>query len=299
MINGIINIYKEAGFTSHDVVAKLRGIVKQKKIGHTGTLDPDAVGVLPVCFGNATKLCDMLTDKSKEYRACMLLGETSDTQDASGTILSRTQVNVGEEEVRDAVMSFVGEYDQIPPMYSALKVNGKKLYELARQGVEIERKPRRVEIHHIKIEEINLPRVTFSVGCSKGTYIRTLCADIGDRLGCGALMETLQRTRVGNFHIEQALKLLQIEELVGENRLEEYVIAPDAVFEEYEPLTVMPEFDKVLLNGNKLYFKQVRAVRKRFEDGEWVRVYAGNGKFTGVYTYCEQEHCFKPYKMFL
>lgn len=299
MINGIINIYKEAGFTSHDVVAKLRGIVKQKKIGHTGTLDPDAVGVLPVCFGNATKLCDMLTDKSKEYRACMLLGETSDTQDASGTILSRTQVNVGEEEVRDAVMSFVGEYDQIPPMYSALKVNGKKLYELARQGVEIERKPRKVEIHHIKIEEINLPRVTFSVGCSKGTYIRTLCADIGDRLGCGALMETLQRTRVGNFHIEQALKLSQIEELVRENRLEEYVIAPDAVFEEYEPLTVMPEFDKVLLNGNKLYFKQVRAVRKRFEDGEWTRVYVSNGTFTGVYTYCEQEHCFKPYKMFL
>ena len=299
MINGIINIYKEAGFTSHDVVAKLRGIVKQKKIGHTGTLDPDAVGVLPVCFGNATKLCDMLTDKSKEYRACMLLGETSDTQDASGTILSRTQVNVSEEEVRDAVMSFLGEYDQIPPMYSALKVNGKKLYELARQGVEIERKPRRVEIHHIKIEENNLPRVTFSVGCSKGTYIRTLCADIGDRLGCGALMETLQRTRVGNFHIEQALKLSQIEELVRENRLEEYVIAPDAVFEEYESLTVMPEFDKVLLNGNKLYFKQVRAVRKRFEDGEWTRVYASNGTFTGVYTYCEQEHCFKPYKMFL
>ncbi len=299
MINGIINIYKEAGFTSHDVVAKLRGIVKQKKIGHTGTLDPDAVGVLPVCFGNATKLCDMLTDKSKEYRACMLLGETSDTQDASGTILNRTQVNVNEEEVRDAVMSFVGEYDQIPPMYSALKVNGKKLYELARQGVEIERKPRRVEIHHIKIEEINLPRVTFSVGCSKGTYIRTLCADIGDRLGCGALMETLQRTRVGNFHIEQALKLSQIEELVRENRLEEYVIAPDAVFEEYESLTVMPEFDKVLLNGNKLYFKQVRAVRKRFEDGERTRVYASNGTFTGVYTYCEQEHCFKPYKMFL
>lgn len=299
MINGIINIYKEAGFTSHDVVAKLRGIVKQKKIGHTGTLDPDAVGVLPVCFGNATKLCDMLTDKSKEYRACMLLGETSDTQDASGTILSRTQVNVSEEEVRDAVMSFLGEYDQIPPMYSALKVNGKKLYELARQGVEIERKPRRVEIHHIKIEEINLPRVTFSVGCSKGTYIRTLCVDIGDRLGCGALMETLQRTRVGNFHIEQALKLSQIEELVRENRLEEYVIAPDAVFEEYESLTVMPEFDKVLLNGNKLYFKQVRAVRKRFEDGEWTRVYASNGTFTGVYTYCEQEHCFKPCKMFL
>ena len=299
MINGIINIYKEAGFTSHDVVAKLRGIVKQKKIGHTGTLDPDAVGVLPVCFGNATKLCDMLTDKTKEYRARMLLGKTSDTQDASGTILTEKEVTASKEEVREAVMSFVGTYDQIPPMYSALKVNGKKLYELARQGVEIERKPRTVEIHHIRIEEIALPYVTFTVGCSKGTYIRTLCADIGDKLGCGALMESLVRTSVGTFPIEEALKLSQVEELVREGHLEERVIAPDAVFEEYEAITALPEADKALLNGNKLYFGQVRAVRKRFADGEWVRVYASNGTFTGVYVFSEEEHGFKPYKMFL
>ena len=299
MINGIINIYKEAGFTSHDVVAKLRGIVKQKKIGHTGTLDADAVGVLPVCFGNATKLCDMLTDKTKEYRARMLLGKTSDTQDASGTILTEKEVTASKEEVREAVMSFVGTYDQIPPMYSALKVNGKKLYELARQGVEIERKPRTVEIHHIRIEEIALPYVTFTVGCSKGTYIRALCADIGDKLGCGALMESLVRTRVGTFPIEEALKLSQVEELVREGHLEERVIAPDAVFEEYEAITALPEADKALLNGNKLYFGQVRAVRKRFADGEWVRVYASNGTFTGVYVFSEEEHGFKPYKMFL
>ena len=299
MINGIINIYKEAGFTSHDVVAKLRGIVKQKKIGHTGTLDPDAVGVLPVCFGNATKLCDMLTDKTKEYRARMLLGKTSDTQDASGTILTEKEVTASKEEVREAVMSFVGTYDQIPPMYSALKVNGKKLYELARQGVEIERKPRTVEIHHIRIEEIALPYVTFTVGCSKGTYIRALCADIGDKLGCGALMESLVRTRVGTFPIEEALKLSQVEELVREGHLEERVIAPDAVFEEYEAITALPEADKALLNGNKLYFGQVRAVRKRFADGEWVRVYASNGTFTGVYVFSEEEHGFKPYEMFL
>lgn len=127
MVNGIINIYKEAGFTSHDVVAKLRGIVKQKKIGHTGTLDPDATGVLPVCLGNATKLCDMLTDKSKEYEACMLLGVTTDTQDMSGTVLTESEVSCTEDEVKEAVLSFVGGYAQIPPMYSALKVNGKKL----------------------------------------------------------------------------------------------------------------------------------------------------------------------------
>ena len=183
MINGIINIYKEAGFTSHDVVAKLRGIVKQKKIGHTGTLDPDAVGVLPVCFGNATKLCDMLTDKSKEYEACLLLGLETDTQDISGTVLAEHEVKVSEQEVLEAIKSFEGVYEQIPPMYSALKVNGKKLYELARQGKEVERQPRKVEISYIRILSCELPEVRFVVGCSKGTYIRTLCDDIGKKLG--------------------------------------------------------------------------------------------------------------------
>ena len=205
MINGIMNIYKEAGYTSHDVVAKLRGIVKQRKIGHTGTLDPDAVGVLPVCFGNATKLCDMMTDKSKEYEACMRLGVTTDTQDMSGTLQSEQEVTADEAQVRDAIMSFVGGYEQIPPMYSALKVNGKKLYELARQGKEIERQPRHVDIPNIKIIEIGIPCVRFVVECSKGTYIRALCADIGARLGCGAAMESLKRTRVGNFKIEDDL----------------------------------------------------------------------------------------------
>ena len=216
MVNGIINIYKEAGFTSHDVVAKLRGIVKQKKIGHTGTLDPDATGVLPVCLGNATKLCDMLTDKSKEYEACMLLGVTTDTQDMSGQVLTRQEVCCTEEEARAAVLSFIGGYDQIPPMYSAIKVNGKKLYELARNGVEIERKPRHVEIPDITILECALPEIRFRVSCSKGTYIRALCADIGDKLGCGAAMKSLIRTRVGNFHIEDAWKLSDVEKMVAE-----------------------------------------------------------------------------------
>ena len=142
MYNGIMNIYKEAGFTSNDVVAKLRGICRQKKIGHTGTLDPDAEGVLPVCLGKATKLCDLLTDKEKTYRAVLLLGKTTDTQDISGTVLSEAPVTAEEEKVREAILSFVGDYDQIPPMYSALKVNGQKLCDLARAGKEVERKPR-------------------------------------------------------------------------------------------------------------------------------------------------------------
>lgn len=165
-MNGILNVYKEPGFTSHDVVAKLRGICKQKKIGHTGTLDPEASGYCPVCLGNATKLCDLLTDKDKEYRAVLLLGVETDTQDTTGQILAEKEVNAGEEDVRSAILSFVGPYDQIPPMYSALKVNGQKLCDLARKGQVVERKSRRITIHSIEIEDISLPRVTMRVACS-------------------------------------------------------------------------------------------------------------------------------------
>lgn len=190
MVNGILNVYKEKGYTSHDVVAKLRGIVGQKKIGHTGTLDPDAEGVLPVCLGRATKVCDMLTEKDKTYEAVLLLGKETDTQDISGTVLRVGETEgLTQEQVKDCVMSFVGEYDQIPPMYSALKVNGKKLYELAREGKTIERKSRKVEIKEIRILEMALPRVRMEVSCSKGTYIRTLCHDIGEKLGCFGCME--------------------------------------------------------------------------------------------------------------
>lgn len=299
MVNGIINIYKEAGFTSHDVVAKLRGIVKQKKIGHTGTLDPDATGVLPVCLGNATKLCDMLTDKSKEYEACLLLGVTTDTQDMSGQILTRQEITCTQEEAREAVLSFVGGYDQIPPMYSAIKVNGKKLYELARNGIEIERKPRRVEIPKIEILACELPELRFRVACSKGTYIRALCADIGDKLGCGAAMKSLVRTRVGNFHIEEAWKLSDVEKMAAEGTLLEYVVASDKVFMEYGKVTVKQLFEKALANGNKLKLNQIDFEKEQeLMDGEMLRVYNSQDIFTGVYTYAAAEHCLKPYKMF-
>ena len=196
MINGIVNIYKEKGYTSHDVVAVLRKVVGQKKIGHTGTLDPDATGVLPVCLGRATKVCELLTDHDKTYEALLLLGKTTDTQDISGEVLEeRNPGNLTEEEVRSCIESFIGEYDQIPPMYSALKVNGKKLYELAREGKTVERKSRRVQIHGIRILEMNLPHVRMEVDCSKGTYIRTLCHDIGEKLQVGGCMEELERTK--------------------------------------------------------------------------------------------------------
>lgn len=300
MINGIMNIYKEAGYTSHDVVAKLRGIVRQKKIGHTGTLDPDAVGVLPVCFGSATKLCDMMTDKSKEYEALMRLGVTTDTQDMSGKILTEHEVNVSVSELESVIMGFVGGYEQIPPMYSALKVNGKKLYELAREGREVERQPRHVDISYIQILEIDLPEVRFAVGCSKGTYIRTLCADIGEKLGCGAAMAALKRTRVGSFRIEDSIRLSKVEELMRLGTYGDYVTAPDSIFLEYEGAAVKPEAEKALLNGNKLDLRQLDFdSRTFFVDGELLRVYNGKREFRAVYTFVENESVFKPFKMFL
>jgi tRNA pseudouridine55 synthase len=303
MINGIMNIYKEAGFTSHDVVAKLRGIVRQKKIGHTGTLDPDAVGVLPVCLGNATKLCDMMTDKSKEYEACMLLGVTTDTQDMSGKILSEHEVNVTDEHIIEAIMSFVGGYEQIPPMYSALKVNGKKLYELARQGKEIERQPRHVDIPSIKIIDISLQRVNFSVECSKGTNIRSLCADIGDKLGCGAAMESLKRTRVGGFKIEDAITLSQVEEFYKSDNIDKYIMPSDSIFMDYMKASVKSDSVSALLNGNKLYSNQLdfsdNVATNTFDEGELIRVYDDCDNFKAVYTFIKNENCFKPFKMFL
>ena len=296
MINGVINVYKEKSFTSHDVVAKLRGIVKQKKIGHTGTLDPDATGVLPVCLGNATKLCDMLTDKSKEYVTTMRLGFSTDTQDISGTVLERSEVVVSEEMVRDAILSFVGQYDQIPPMYSALKVNGKKLYELAREGIEVERKSRSVEIHEIEILNISLPDVTMRVHCSKGTYIRTLCHDIGLKLNCFATMVDLQRTKVAAFLLENAYKLSEIEEMVKSNRLEEILTKTEEMFD-LVSVRVAPSYEKLLFNGNPIYLNQILE-RIRIVDKEQVKVYAKD-KFCAIYECDEEKHMLKPVKMFL
>ena len=250
-MDGIINVYKEKGFTSHDVVAKLRGILRMKKIGHTGTLDPAAEGVLPVCLGKGTRLCDMLTDKTKTYRAVLLLGQETDTQDTTGVVQAEYPVHVTEEEVRKAIVSFLGDYMQIPPMYSALKVNGKKLYELARQGKEVERQARPVQILDIQIESIDLPRATFFVTCSKGTYIRTLCYDIGRKLGCGGCMESLLRTRVDRFELKDSLTLSQIEKLRDEGRVEEAVVPVEGVFLRLPALVTKPgDGDKLVHNGN-------------------------------------------------
>lgn len=300
MIDGIINVYKEKGFTSHDVVAKLRGILHQKKIGHTGTLDPDATGVLPVCLGKGTKVCDLLTEKSKTYEAVLLLGKTTDTQDISGQVLSECRVSCSREEAEDAVRSFLGGYDQIPPMYSALKVNGKKLYELARAGVEVERKPRKVEILDIEVLNVELPRVEFRVNCSKGTYVRTLCQDIGKKLGCGGCMESLVRTHVAQFSIEESLKLTEIEQLAATGRIMEKVLPVDGCFFEYPAFGTRPEADRFLYNGNSVHVHQAVSMEQNgeAETAELVRMYDSKGSFIGLFFFDGANKSWKPKKMF-
>ena len=296
MKSGIINVYKEKGFTSFDVVAKLRGILRTKKIGHTGTLDPDAEGVLPVCIGRATKVCDILTDKDKVYEAMMLLGVETDTQDTSGAVLSEKPVEVSEEEVKKAILSFVGDYAQVPPMYSALKVNVKKLYELAREGKSVERKARNVQIFSIEILEVNLPRVRMSVHCSKGTYIRTLCHDIGTMLGCGGCMEKLLRTKVGVFELKDTLKLSEIDELAKAGAVEEKIISVDELFEDYVKVWTKQTFDVVVHNGNRVEKRMF--TEKLPLNTERVRVYDSENVFIGIYEYSDERKDFKPVKMF-
>ena len=300
MIHGIINVYKEKGYTSHDVVAKLRGIVGQKKIGHTGTLDPDAVGVLPVCLGRATKVCDLLTDKDKVYEAVLLLGKETDTQDTSGEVLvSKDTAALSEEQVREAILSFVGDYEQIPPMYSALKVNGKKLYELAREGKVVERKARPVKILDIEILEMNLPRVRMTVACSKGTYIRTLCHDIGQKLSCGGCMEELKRTKVSCFEIKDSLTLDEIRNKKDEGTLSEILTPIDAMFSEYQRMVVNEKWELLAYNGNPLYGKAVRLLDgEKVLDKSKVRVYDEKGSFIGLYQYSADREEYSIVKMF-
>ncbi len=299
MIHGVVNINKEKGFTSHDVVAKLRGIIGQKKIGHTGTLDPDATGVLPVCLGKATKLCDMLTDKSKTYETVMLLGKTTDTQDISGTVLSEgTLDEIDNETAERCIGEFVGDYLQVPPMYSALKINGKKLYELARQGIEVERKARPVVIHSIRILDMNLPRVRMEVSCSKGTYIRTLCHDIGQKLGCGACMEELVRTRVSRFTLADSLTLSQVQEMKDAGCLDEIIVPVDAMFSEYDAVTLKREFASFAYNGNIFMPKHITE-KIELSDEKRVRVYDEDGQFIAIYKFEKEKWVFRVEKMFL
>ena len=311
--NGLLNVYKEPGYTSNDVVAKLRGILHQRTIGDTGTLDPDAVGVLVVCLGNGTRLCDMLTEHTKEYIAVCRLGVTTDTQDMSGTVLQEQQVNVTNEQLHAAVMAFVGDYDQIPPMYSAIKIGGRKLYDLAREGKEIERQPRRIHIDAIAVLDTSLLQsehiFTMEVKCSKGTYIRTLCHDIGQRLGCGAAMQHLTRTAVGSFHLEDAITLGQIEQLRDAGMLQDRIQSSEQLFRDLDAVRIDDAWRVQIENGNSFKPEQILSESpeqeqditdpdKMYADGERVRVYGQDGTFFGIYRFNAKTLSFQVEKFF-
>ena len=309
MLNGIINVYKEVGFTSRDAVSKLTGILRQRKIGHTGTLDPAAEGVLPMCIGKATKLCELLTDHRKQYIAEIKFGIATDTEDVTGEVVEETGFSNEwyKEHLSEAVLSkvisgFIGRQLQTPPMYSAKRVGGKRLYELAREGKVIERKPCEITIYSIQIKNIDASRreATIVVDCSKGTYIRTLCKDIGDELGCKAAMKSLIRTKTGDFLLENSYKLDEIEKLVKENRVSEIIIPIEDVFKNLQRVDVSGYAGILLENGGIIKAAAAKPDIEVLEtkNGEKFRMYNDKGEFKAVYSYNGDINAFKIDKMF-
>jgi tRNA pseudouridine55 synthase len=282
-MNGIININKPVGMTSHDVVSFARKCLGIKKIGHTGTLDPDASGVLPICIGRATRVAGDITAGEKKYVTVMKLGITTDTQDSTGNILEEKNVDISEEIIRNTIKSFIGSIEQIPPMYSAIKVNGQKLYELARKGIEVKREPRRIDIFGIDIRDINLSNstVTMEVHCSKGTYIRSLCHDIGNMMGCGGHMASLVRTRSGIFYIEEAVELGELKRFSAEGRIQELIIPIDKIYSDLPSIIVNDEGEKKLVNGNEVSVSMVRNFIPNKDISKY-RVYNKNGLFLSI-----------------
>jgi len=292
-MNGILNVLKPAGMTSFDVVAVMRKISSQKKIGHTGTLDPSAVGVLPICLGNATKAIEFMIDKDKVYRAELTLGVATDTQDSSGKVIFSHTVDADHTSILNAVMGFVGEIQQLPPMYSAIKIGGKKLYEIARLGETIERQTRSINIFDInviriwdensvfsdgeKITEYTTKKVLLDIHCSKGTYIRTLCHDIGEKLGCGGHMSFLVRTRAGKYDLDSALTLEQIKELANKNSLSSSLLPVETVFELYDCIS-LGDADTFKYNNGTL----VEFVCDNCDMKAYKRVYDKSGVFLGI-----------------
>jgi tRNA pseudouridine55 synthase len=275
--NGVLNIFKNKGMTSFDVVRKIKFLASEKKVGHTGTLDPEATGVLPVCLGKATKTIDYIMNSNKTYEVKLLLGIKTTTYDLEGEVLEKNETNhITKDEVQKVVLSFIGEYDQIPPMYSALKKNGVRLYDLARQGIEVEREARRVKIFNISNLKIDLPYVYMKVTCSKGTYIRSLCYDIGEKLNVGAAMTELNRSQTSIFKQEDSVN---IDDLTKEN-IQDYIITIEEALSFYPQIIVKSSFTKLLVNGVKVFDKRLSS--EKIEKNVLYRVYDDDGIFIGI-----------------
>lgn len=290
---GIIILNKPVGISSHKCVGIARKALNMKKIGHTGTLDPEASGVLPILAGPATRASDFLTTEDKRYRATVLLGTKTDTLDMAGEVLETNPVNVSEDEIRAAVSEFVGNIKQIPPMYSAIQVNGQRLYNLARQGIDVERQPRDITVFSIDIESIELPCLKLNIHCSKGTYIRTLAADIGDALGCGACINELQRTASGVFTLENAISPEELLALSEKGEVEKAILPLDSFFNDYEAIHLDKKRADRVKNGVPIYYRgKVR--------GKFYRVYDEEGNFIALSQadIVDERECLKLIKGF-
>jgi len=297
-MNGIVNIYKEKGFTSHDVVNIVRGLTKCKA-GHTGTLDPDAEGVLPVCLGRATKIADYIMADDKEYIADVILGTSTDTQDASGETLTNKPFLGDLSSIHNGIQGFVGRIQQIPPMYSAIKIGGKKLYEYARQGAVVERKPRQVTINDIEVLEADLPTsFKVRVSCSKGTYIRTLCADIGEKLGSAAHMGDLLRTKSGSFHIKNAIKLADFREIIARGEIDRVLIPIEDALSDFPKIIISDKAEKWLVNGNKIPLDFACSEAELLSNAEYL-AYDEAGNLAGIFVLSSDAKYVKPKVMFL
>lgn len=280
-MNGIICINKPEGFTSFDVIAKLRGIMKIRRLGHGGTLDPMATGVLPVFVGTATKACDIMPDSSKSYRASFELGKITDTQDITGTALFSSDMRVSRGSIEELLPGFTGKIMQLPPMYSAVQVNGQRLYDLARKGVEVERQPREIEVKSLVLEDYDEEsrRGALAVSCGKGTYIRTLIHDIGEKLGCGGIMTALERTSSGGFTLVDCHTLAEVQAAADENRLEELILPIERVFDSLPKLRLNQVQTRMYRNGVKLDLNRINRIKP---DALRYSVYGWDGYFIGI-----------------
>lgn len=299
-IEGVLAIWKPAGFTSHDVVAKARRILRERRIGHTGTLDPAVTGVLPLCIGRATRFVEYLQERPKTYEATLRFGIATDTEDLTGNVVEEADATfLTEEAIADAARSFVGDIDQVPPMVSAVKMNGKRLYELAREGVVVERPSRRVIIHELNVLRITTegpyPTVTFSVTCSKGTYIRTLCVDIGKKLGVPAVMAELVRTESAGLGRSHCVTLEELQELKDRGRLGEKLLAADELLADI-PRTVCGEPEAThALQGKAIGAGRLQPRPDR--EGLW-RLYRSDGVFLGLFEADGSLQAIRPVKVF-
>ncbi|GIM27797.1 tRNA pseudouridine synthase B [Clostridium polyendosporum] len=276
-MNGVINVFKNTGMTSFDVVKKIRFISKEKKVGHTGTLDPEASGVLPICLGKATKIIDYIMENKKTYKVQLKLGIITDTYDLEGKILEENDISaIKEDDVVKVISLYKGEIEQIPPMYSALKVNGKRLYDLARQGIEVERSARKIFIYDINDVEVSLPYISMTVTCSKGTYIRSLCYDIGKDLNVGATMTSLCRTANGIFNEENGINI----DNINEENLHQHIISIEDALKVYDKIIINKGFSKLLINGVKVADR--RLTENKVFQNVLYRVYDENSVFLGL-----------------